>query len=485
MARGSVTLVNTNDMKPLVAPLALDYLGACLVEAGWRVEVLDLALADDVGDAVARHFADRNPVAVAVTVRNTDDCYFASQRSCLPGVRDMVKQIKGHTDAPLILGGCGFSLMPEAIMTYCDVPYGIQGDGEVALPRMLEAIAAGDAPDRVPGAVYRRGDGFVRVSPEPPPLEELPLARRDTIDNERYFREGGMAGFETKRGCNRMCTYCADPVIKGRQLRLRPPASVADEVAMLLRKAITHFHTCDSEFNVSYEHALAVCQELVSRGLGPKIRWYAYATPKPFTDELANLMKRAGCVGINFGVDHGSERMLRVLGRDFGPDDLRQTARICRRHDIVFMYDLLLGAPGETRETVAETIELMREVAPARVGVAAGVRIYPGTRMARMIEEMTPVARWALYGVIRDNDSFAFPLFYVAPTLGPGIYNHIARLVGDDERFFLPGGRKAERDYDYSDNELLVQAIKDGERGAFWDILRRLAEAGERVEGEG
>jgi tRNA A37 methylthiotransferase MiaB len=482
MPRGSVTLVNTNDMKPVVAPLALDYLGACLSEAGWSVDVLDLAFAEDIEQAIARHFAGTEPTAVAVTVRNTDDCYFASQSSCLPRVRRMVQEIKSHTDAPVILGGCGFSLMPEAVMAYCDVPYGIRGDGEVALPRLLESIAERQAPDGVPGAILRRGDKVTSTPPQAPCLEQLPLARRDTIDNERYFREGGMAGFEASRGCNRKCIYCADPVAKGRALRRRSPASVADELGALLRRGITHFHTCDSEFNVQYEHAVAVCQEIEARGIGSKVRWYAYAIPKPFTDELAGLMKRAGCVGVNFGVDSGSARMLAALGRDYGPDDLRETARLCREHGIVFMYDLLLGGPGETQQSLRETIELMREVSPARVGVAAGVRIYPGTRIAQVIAEMGPRARPALHGVTRDNDAMALPLFYVEPALGPRIYDCVAELVGDDERFFLPGGTEAERDYDYSDNELLVRAIRNGERGAFWDILRRLAEGGRAAQ---
>jgi radical SAM superfamily enzyme YgiQ (UPF0313 family) len=465
-------------MKPVVAPLALDYLGACLREAGWTVDVLDLAFAEDMELAITSHFAARDPMAVALTLRNTDDCYFAGQTSCLPGARDMVTRIKAHTDVPLILGGCGFSLMPEAIMAYCDVRYAIRGDGEVALPRLLEAIGRGEGVEDVPGAVCRRGGEVAGTPAEAPALHGLPLARRDTIDNGRYFREGGMAGFETTRGCNRKCIYCADPVTKGTAVRLRSPTSVADELEALLQQGVTHLHTCDSEFNVHYRHAVDVCKEIVARGLGDKIQWYAYAIPRPFTHELAGFMKRAGCVGINFGADSGSARMLSVLGRDFGPDDLRRTAKVCHRHEMVFMYDLLLGAPGETRESVRESIELMREVSPARVGVAAGVRVYPGTQLAATVAQMGDAADKGLHGVTRDNDAQAFPLFYVEPALGPGIYEYLAELVGEDERFFLPGGGDAERDYDYSDNELLVRAIREGERGAFWDILRRLAEAG-------
>jgi len=95
---------------------------------------------------------------------------------------------------------------------------------------------------------------------------------RSWVDNKRYFKEGGQAGFETKRGCNGSCIYCADPVAKGRNIRLRPPSAVADEVEHLVAQGIDHLHTCDSEFNLPPEHAIAVCEEFERRRLGDKVR---------------------------------------------------------------------------------------------------------------------------------------------------------------------------------------------------------------------
>ena len=102
------------------------------------------------------------------------------------------------------------------------------------------------------------------------------------VRQSRYFAHGGQAGFESKRGCPAACLYCADPVAKGRRLRLRPPTAVADEIAALLAQGIDHLHTCDCEFNLPPEHAIAVCEELIRRGLGRQLRWYAYCAPAPF-----------------------------------------------------------------------------------------------------------------------------------------------------------------------------------------------------------
>ena len=125
---------------------------------------------------------------------------------------------------------------------------------------------------------------------------------------------------------------------------------------------IDHLHFCDSEFNIPEDHARDICLELMRRGLGDKIRWYAYASPVPFSQELAALCRKAGCAGIDFGVDSGSDGMLRRLGREFSVADLSRTAEVCHHEGIVFMYDLLLGGPGETRESMRETIETMKRL---------------------------------------------------------------------------------------------------------------------------
>ena len=286
-----------------------------------------------------------------------------------------------------------------------------------------------------------------------------------------------MGNIETKRGCNKGCIYCADPLGKGKTVRLRSPESVVDEIESLLRAGIDHFHFCDSEFNLPVTHAEDVCREIIRRDLRSMVRWYTYACPAPFTKEIAILFQRAGCVGINFGADSGSDRMLCSLGRDFSTDDLRHTADICHRQGIVFMYDLLLGGPGETKETLRQTIELMKEISPSRTGAALGVRIFPGTALASMVREMGPLYQNPnLRGNVDDNIQFFAPIFYLSSSLGEDASQYLADLIGGDEHFFFMNPHQAgDKNYNYNNNLILVEAIRSGYRGAFWDILRRLS----------
>jgi len=210
------------------------------------------------------------------------------------------------------------------------------------------------------------------------------------------------------------------------------------------------------------------------------MRWYAYCAVAPFDAETAGLFAEAGCAGIDFGADSGSGEMLKRLGRHYGPDALGEAARACRGAGIPFMYDLLLGGPGETRETVRQSLDAVREAGPDCIGVSLGVRVYDGTPLAAQVRDMGSVeSNAALAGAKLDNDDFLRPLFYMSPQLGLDPVGFVRDLVGDDPRFFLPGGPDEKRDYNYNGNDRLVQALSRGERGAYWDILRRIASSSE------
>jgi len=475
MTQSPVLLINPNRMKPAVGPIALDYLAQQLVVSGFEPEVLDLCFEDDPLETVRARLAEEEVMAIGLTVRNTDDCYFTGRDFFLPVYRDLVRALRQGTDVPIVAGGAGFSSVPEAALDYLEVDWGIAGEGEEALPALLRCLSRGEDPTGIPGLVYRGSGGVVCNLTRPLPLDRLVLSRREHVDNERYFREGGQGGIETKRGCDGGCIYCADPVSKGREIRCRDPEDVVDEAESLLAQGVDCLHMCDSEFNRPPEHALAVCEAFIRRGLGERIRWYTYACPTGFGWELARAMRRAGCVGINFGVDSGCDRILRRLGRDFTVEDVKRTAALCRKAGIACMYDLLLGGPGETRDTAAETISVMKRVGPDRVGVAVGIRLYPGTQLGEQVrKEGISSNSDDLHGNVEDNRSLLMPVFYLSEELGADALAYVGDLVAGDERFFFARADAEDRNYDYNDNAVLIEAIRRGYQGAYWDILRRL-----------
>ncbi|MFB3778051.1 MAG: radical SAM protein [Bryobacteraceae bacterium] len=454
-----VALVNTNRMQPPIAPIGLDYVAEALEASGHQVQLLDLCWEEDAAAAIDRFFRRTEFGLVGVTLRNTDDCGLPKAVSFLPDLARTVAAIRAQTDAPVVVGGIGFSVLPERILEITGADLGVWGEGEFAFPMLAARIERGEEWRSTPNLVRHDGDRFRRNPPVFPDPAGLPPMTRQWADNPRYFREGGQAGFETKRGCPGECVYCADPLAKGSRTRVRPPEALADELQRLVEMGIDHLHTCDAEFNLPPAHALAVCSEIERRGLGERLRWYAYCAPSPFSEELAGAMRRAGCVGINFGTDSGDAQMLRRLGRRHIPDDIVSATRWSKETGMAVMLDLLLGSPGESRESLTRTIELMKRAAPDVVGVSVGVGVYPGTRLATELGgDQQPREPW----------------FHLEPAVAPFVYDLLDTLIGDDPRFLYFDPSRPERNYNYNANQRLAEAIRLGHRGAYWDILRRL-----------
>ena len=479
-----LTLVNGNRMLPPIAPIGLDYIAGAVQRAGWDVELLDLNLAENSSAALKGYFQRRQPELIGISFRNVDDCFWPSGRSFLPTLRHDVAAIRQHTDAPIVLGGVGYSIFPRSILQHVGADFGVHGDGEQALIAMLGELRGRRRWDRVPGLVYRTETEPLRSNaPSWPHALTVPV-EREFVDNRTYFRRGGQIGLETKRGCRRKCIYCADPLAKGNSFRLRDPAHVADEVQALLNQGVDVLHICDAEFNLPPRHAEQMCDEFIRRGLGRRVRWYAYLAVLPFSDELARRMRQAGCVGINFTSDSTHAGMLQTYGQPHRRADLAKAVRRCREHDMAVMLDLLLGGPGETPQTVSETIAGVQQIDPDCAGAALGIRVYPGTPMAAAVQAEGPAATNP--NILRHYDGpidFLQPTFYISHALGPAPARLVRQMIGDDLRFFPPttedtsGSPGPSGDHNYNENQALIDAIDAGARGAYWDILRRVGHA--------
>ena len=248
--RRDILLINPNLLRPPVAPLALEYLGASLRAEGWPVSLLDLCRSTESRNPLPERLEKNPPALIGITFRNLDDAYYLSGRGFLSGLAELVGDIRAACDVPVVLGGTGFSVAPEAVLRSTGAEYGIWGEGEGALPRLLQVLSPKSSVrsqekallaselEKIPGLFWREGDR-IRHNPPAfcPDLDRLGLEARGCVDNGYYFHQGGMAGFEAKRGCDRRCIYCADPVAKGSRIRLRTPGSVADEIERLLEHA--------------------------------------------------------------------------------------------------------------------------------------------------------------------------------------------------------------------------------------------------------
>lgn len=473
MAR-AVLLINTNTARPPISPVGLEHIGEALIEANVPVRILDLSFETDWKASLGREFKHDELLAVGLSVRNTDDCSFISRKSFLPWISQVVTEVRALTAAPIFLGGVGFSTMPEITLAATQADGGIEGDGEEAVVALAESLTKGDDLTRLPNMVYWSGGHIVRNPRVDVDLRYLPVPRRRLFDNKKYERLGAMVGMETKRGCAQGCIFCADPVAKGKRVRVRPPEIVVQELQDLVEQGVSWLHLCDSEFNLPVEHAKDVCRAIIEKGLGHRLKWYCYCSPIPFDRELARLMKRAGCCGINFGVDSLCDAQLRRLGRTYSSSDIEQLVHLLRREGLNYILDLLIGGPGETEETVRVTIEKVRRLDILLAGIAVGIRVYPETPLGQAI------ADGSIKGGLHPEagDEINNPVFYLSPYLGGDVSALIKELVAGDPRFLVLASPAEEGSYNYADDEVLGQLIAEGARGAYWDIISRSRGAG-------
>jgi radical SAM superfamily enzyme YgiQ (UPF0313 family) len=477
-----LTLINSNMMRPPITPVGLDYVAGAAKKADINTEIIDLCLENKPEDALKNYFKNKSPELVGLSFRNVDDSFWPSAQWFVPNLKQLIDKIRRLTDASIVIGGVGFSIFPERILEYTGADFGIHGDGEQAIVQLYNQLAGKKDFEKINALLWRDNGRIIRNKSVW--QKELKLdINRDAVDNAEYFKLGGQCGIETKRGCNRKCLYCADPVAKGAVVRMRNPAEVADEIQLLLKRGIDVFHICDCEFNIPGEHAYAVCEELVKRKLGEKIKWYTYMSVVPFNERLASIMQRGGCVGIDFTTDAASPAMLKTYRQRYNQDDIEKAVKICRDKRITVMTDLLLGGPGETPETIADTIAFMKKVNPDCAGAGVGVRIYPDTGMEVLMRaegsaESNPNIKRKYDGPI----DLLKPTFYISKSLGERQAVLVRELIGDDKRFFPPAVEAEElsenssdlKDHNYNDNSELVEAIRKGARGAYWDILRQL-----------
>ncbi len=408
-----VLLVNPNrETSPWPAlPLGLGYVASALEARGHGVRFLDLCFARSPRRAVEEELRRHPPEAVGVTIRNIDNVSLLQPHFYLDAIRDeVVRPIRARTRAPLILGGSAVGISPVEIMDHFGADFAMAGEAESAMALWLEALTSPSPGFAAVPGLFWRSDGVVhrpsRLSLDPlrGPAPPRPY---DWTDYRRYRRRGAWAGIQTKRGCPFECIYCAYALIEGCAPRLRDPDEVVDEMEGWRPAAPPGFDFVDSVFNHPESHAIAVCEAIVRRGWKTRLTTMDL-NPGPVSEELVGAMRAAGFSHLMSSPDSASPAMLERLRKNFTADDLARTARLLRGAGIRVFWFFTFGGPGETPETVGETLAFCRTHLPPDdvVLFSAGFRVSPRTALEKTAREE---------GVVGNGDDLLRPVFYCSP----------------------------------------------------------------------
>ena len=396
-----VLLINTNRARAPqpVAPLGLCLVASALDARGQEVRLLDLCFSRHPEAELARALKTWPPDAIGLSVRNLDNGESLRPHSHLLEVERLARVCRAHSSAPLIIGGAAVNVAPEETRRRLGADHAVVGDGEVGLPALLDDLQAGGLRSQG-GALSRAED-----------LDALPHAGAGRwVDLPRYLRHGAVYPIQTKRGCAFQCTYCSYPLIEGETYRLRSPDSVCAEIEEAIGQwRVRDFEFVDSTFNHPYEHAVQMCDALARRRF-PAAFHTMGLNPATASQELLSLMRCAGFRSAVCGAESGSEAMLNAMRKGFTAEQIARAAAWAREAGLSILWAFLFGAPGETEETVRETLRFMETAfgPQDRIICTVGVRIYPRTEVARIAQAE---------GSITADTDLSYPVFYRSPRL--------------------------------------------------------------------
>lgn len=381
MKKGLLISPNT-ESNPTIFPIGLGYIRAGLMKNGYEAGILDFAHLPLQEEVLLSYLCEQEPDYIGISIRNLDNCCYMHSRSFIEPIIKLVDWIKAwNSSIPVILGGSGFSLLPEVWLQITKADYGIHGDGIESFPYLLNCLQSNKEPEYVPGVVYNRNGTWIRCDAEQTEcLNHVPFPSREGFLHLQQDSREVRHNIQTKRGCSFRCSYCAYPILEGRKLRLRSPQNVVDEICeMTERYHINEFDFVDNVFNNPSEHAEEICREIISRKV--KVRWGCFLNPIGCSKEFLQILMDAGCNHVEFGIESGCNKILRNMRKNFNIDDISITVRNCKEVNISYSCCLLLGSPGETMGTVRETLRLMEVLDVKQVFGLIGVRILPDTEI--------------------------------------------------------------------------------------------------------
>lgn len=402
----------------IIPPISLGWL-ATSVRHSHDVTILD-ALKDRI---------DAEAVAKMVSDGAYDVAGFQAWSKDIHEIKRTLLEIKKIRPLTItIVGGIHPTMAPEGTLKFAGpvLDYAYKGEGEHGFLQLLDAVASESlSPEKlaaIPGLVWRNGEGM-RVNPNCfiEELDSVGLPAWDLMPPDTYpkaphgafFRNFPMAPIVVTRGCPFPCTFCGGSAASGKKIRSRSVDSVIDELKLLHdRFGVKEFQIEDDNFTFNTAFVKDFCERLLSLNLG-----FTWSFPNgirldTIDPPLLDLMKKAGCYAINFGIESGSERILKLIRKNITPDGIRKQLRMARDAGFDIGGFFIVGFPSETEEEIMETIRFARSLPLDRVGISY-FQPFPGTPIYYELVKSGEIAEeWAEHHHTSLHD-----LTYVTPTL--------------------------------------------------------------------
>jgi radical SAM superfamily enzyme YgiQ (UPF0313 family) len=411
-----VLVISSNTLP--AAPTGPVYVAGAARQAGHEVQIYERLFTNDLERELTARLEDFQPDVIGISIRlvfgdtlNQEAPLGTQHTDLRPRIKEITDIIRHVSPAQIVLGGPGFNYYARDWLEYLDLDYGIRGEGEEAFPLFLERLAEGGDIYSAPGSTFRKNGCFNSVPPRPVmDLDNQGLPAYDLVDWQPYAARQITPAILTKRGCAFACTYCPYSKLEGKRYRLKSPQRVLAEANMIIQNTGSRkVMFCENNFNAPRKHAEAILRALIARKAD--LQWgTGDLRPIGVTDHFCRLMEESGCFYANLSIESASESMLKSMKRGYTVQQVRESLEALSRSKIPFGASLMLGAPGETPETIAETLDLLDDYEiPNGVWVTIGVYLWTD------YQDLVAEARRT--GALKDDKELFSGAVYLSPGL--------------------------------------------------------------------
>jgi len=354
--------IRDDDVKAV--PMGIYSVGAVLKENHYDVEILDWHEINRTPEKVKETLVEKKPDVLGFSVLH-------GNRWGAIEIAHMAKRL--NPKIKIVFGGIGATFLWNHLLTHFpEVDYVVLGEGEWTFLNLVRHFEKKQDQGiaEIRGIAYRKqGKPFKTEEPDPiRELDSLPIPAN-------HFSYSHVS---SSRGCAWNCSFCGSPEFWGRKIRWRSPEKFVEELELLFRKGVSFFYFSDDTFTLDPKRVIEICKRIIERNL--KIAWYAISRVDHVHEEMFYWMRRAGCVQISYGVESGSEKIRKALGKPVKTEQIKRAFALTTRYGILSRAYFIYGAPGETWETVQETTALMDEIKPLSA-IFYILDVFPGTRL--------------------------------------------------------------------------------------------------------
>jgi anaerobic magnesium-protoporphyrin IX monomethyl ester cyclase len=377
----------------------------------------------EVQDVVATYA----PAVVGISAKSAN---FASARV----VARLVKEVDART--LVVMGGPHPSAVASEALAYPEVEVCVVGEGEATLVDVLHVLDRGAELADVQGIVYRTPRRLVST-PRRDPISDLDslgfpnhFAAEVLNHHQQYPLHAFRSVFAT-RGCPNNCFFCGSREVWGRRVRFRSPHNVVQEIRSLQSKGLEHIHFDDDTFGVHPRYLRALCEEIATHC--PGLRWSCEIHVNLVSDENVSLMKQAGCVSIQLGIESGSDRVLRAIRKGYTIAEAMRACEIVKGHDIGLEAFFMVGFPQETEATLGDTLRAIERIDCDKT-IYSIFTPYPGTEAYAYCKEKGLIGEGydpSLYNHQSPANCFCTAL---SPKRFRSLAAHIEQVVDDKNR---------------------------------------------------